>query len=185
MEQAKHQSKPSNDVNIEIGDINNKGGWPAGEIVPDKGNLPPPFDFERLTRFMSYGFLIAPLQFKWFGFLTQCFPITAAAATVPALKRVAFDQTIMAPIGACCLSCSRRHSKLTEDPGLCLFFSFMTIAEGGGKRALGKKFQDVFVPSLKANYVLWPAVQFTNFRYVPLALQLVCRWMVDEPQVFH
>lgn len=50
----------------------------------------------------------------------------------------------------------------------------MTIAEGGGRRALGKKFQDVFIPSLKANYVLWPAVQFMNFRFVPLSLQIVC-----------
>ena len=48
----------------------------------------------------------------------------------------------------------------------------MTIAEGGGKRALAKKFQDVYIPSLKANYVLWPAVQIVNFRFMPLQFQL-------------
>ena len=49
----------------------------------------------------------------------------------------------------------------------------MTIAEGGGKRAIARKFQDVYVPALKANYVLWPAVQILNFRMMPLQFQIV------------
>lgn len=48
---------------------------------------------------MFYGFMMAPLQFKWFGFLSKTFPITKAANTVPALKRVAFDQLIFSPVG--------------------------------------------------------------------------------------
>jgi hypothetical protein len=48
----------------------------------------------------------------------------------------------------------------------------MTVAEGGGKRALTRKFQDVYVPTLKANYVLWPAVQILNFRVVPIQFQI-------------
>lgn len=59
----------------------------------------------------------------------------------------------------------------------------MTVAEGGGKRALGKKFQDVYIPSLKANYVLWPAVQIVNFRFMPLQFQLVRVASID-PLVF-
>ncbi len=42
---------------------------------------------------------MAPLQFKWFAFLSWAFPVTKAASTIPALKRVAFDQLIFAPIG--------------------------------------------------------------------------------------
>jgi len=57
--------------------------------------------------------------------------------------------------------------------GLGCFFTFMTIAEGGGKRAITRKFQDVYIPALKANYVLWPAVQILNFRVVPLQFQIV------------
>jgi hypothetical protein len=49
----------------------------------------------------------------------------------------------------------------------------MTIAEGGGKRALTRKFQDVYLPTLKANFVLWPAVQVLNFRVVPIQFQIV------------
>lgn len=49
----------------------------------------------------------------------------------------------------------------------------MTIAEGGGRRALTRKFQDVYLPTLKANFVLWPAVQILNFRVVPIQFQIV------------
>jgi hypothetical protein len=86
-------------IAIEIHELDKRNSWPSGEIVPDSKRLPPPFDFERLTRFMSYGFLMAPIQHKWFGFLSSTFPITKTAALVPALKRVAFDQFLFAPIG--------------------------------------------------------------------------------------
>lgn len=49
----------------------------------------------------------------------------------------------------------------------------MTLAEGGGRRALTRKFQDVYLPTLKANFVLWPAVQILNFRVVPIQFQIV------------
>ncbi|KAI9722785.1 MAG: hypothetical protein M1828_004481 [Chrysothrix sp. TS-e1954] len=118
-------------------------------------DLPPPFDFERMTRFMSFGFLWAVIQYQWYGFLSRSFPITkGGAATMSALKRVAFDQFIAAPVG------------------LALFFTFMTVAEGGGRRAVGRKFQDVFLPALKANYILWPAIQIVNFRLMPLQFQI-------------
>lgn len=49
----------------------------------------------------------------------------------------------------------------------------MTVAEGGGRRAVLKKFQDVYVPALKANYIVWPAVQVLNFRVMPIQFQIV------------
>ena len=64
------------------------------------------------------------------------------------------DQLIFAPIG------------------LSIFFTFMTVAEGGGRRAIIKKFQDVYVPALRANYLLWPAVQMLNFRVLPIQFQI-------------
>jgi len=139
-------------VAIEIHELDKR--WSDHELIPDSKLLPPPFDFERLTRFMAYGFLMAPVQHKWFGFLSRTFPVTKTAAFVPALKRVAFDQFLFAPIG------------------LGLFFTFMTVAEGGGKRAVQRKFQDVYVPALKANYMVWPAVQIINFRLMPIQFQI-------------
>ena len=48
---------------------------------------------------MSYGFFMAPIQFKWFGFLSRAFPLTKKNPTIPALKRVAVDQFLFAPFG--------------------------------------------------------------------------------------
>lgn len=141
---------------IEIHDLDRRNPWPDHEIIPDSKKLPPPFDFERTIRFMSYGFLMSPIQHRWFGFLSKTFPITkTGSAWIPALKRVAFDQFLFAPAG------------------LAAFFTYMTIAEGGGKRAVQRKFQDVYVPALKANFLIWPTVQIINFRVMPIQFQIV------------
>lgn len=139
---------------IEIHDLDRRNPYPEHDIIPDSKKLPPPFDFERTTRFMSYGFLMAPIQLKWFGFLSSTFPLSKASTWMPPLKRVAFDQFLFAPAG------------------LAAFFTFMTVAEGGGQRALKRKFQDVYVPALKANFMVWPAVQIINFRVMPLQFQI-------------
>ncbi|MCJ1481056.1 hypothetical protein MMC06_001212 [Schaereria dolodes] len=141
-------------LSIEIHELDKKNPWPTGDLIPPSRGLPPPFDFERLTRFMAYGFIMSPLQFHWFSFLSRSFPITKQSGTVPAMKRVAMDQLIFAPIGLAC------------------FFTFMTVAEGGGRKAVARKFQDVYLPALKANFIIWPAVQILNFRVIPLQFQI-------------
>jgi protein Mpv17 len=84
---------------IEIHELDRKNPLLDRDLIPDSKALPPPFDFERLTRFMAYGFMMAPVQFKWFQFLSRAFPITKSSALGPAIKMVAFDQLIFAPIG--------------------------------------------------------------------------------------
>lgn len=88
-------------ISIEIHDLNKEKPPAVGELGIARVS-PPPFDFERLTRFMAYGFFMAPVQFQWFGFLSRAFPLTKTNPTVPALKRVAFDQLIFAPFGMSC-----------------------------------------------------------------------------------
>lgn len=85
-------------ISIEIHELDKEKPPAVGELGYAK-NLPAPFDFERLTRFMSYGFLMAPIQFQWFGFLSRTFPLTKKNPTIPALKRVAADQFLFAPFG--------------------------------------------------------------------------------------
>ena len=150
-------------------DYNEKGPYVSELMIPHK-KLPPPFDFERLTRFMSYGFIMSPVQFHWFSFLSTAFPITKESATIPTLERVAFDQLIFAPLGNSLLGLDKFTLTRT---GLACFFTFMTVTEGGGRRAVTRKFQDVYFPALKANFMLWPAVQIINFRVVPLQYQIV------------
>jgi len=137
---------------VEIRDMDKKVPWPED---PKFKQAPPPFDFERTVRFMSYGFIMTPLQHRWFAFLNSTFPVVAGKGLTSALKRVAFDQLLFAPCGLAC------------------FFTFMTVAEGGGRRAVARKFQDVYIPALKANFVVWPAVQLLNFRVMPVQFQIV------------
>ncbi|KAF2094825.1 hypothetical protein NA57DRAFT_46109 [Rhizodiscina lignyota] len=139
---------------IEIHELDKRNPLSDEDLIPASIRLPPPFDFERLTRFMAYGFLMAPIQHRWFSFLAATFPITKGSGTIPAMKRVAFDQFLFAPLGLAC------------------FFTFMTVAEGGGRRAVARKFQDVYIPALKANFMVWPAVQILNFRIIPIQFQI-------------
>jgi hypothetical protein len=140
---------------IEIHELDRRNPINATDLIPDSKLLPPPFDFERTIRFMSYGFIMSPLQHRWFKFLSATFPMSKTSTWLPALKRVAFDQFLFAPAGLAC------------------FFTFMTVAEGGGKRAVQKKFQDIYVPALKANWLVWPTVQIVNFRIMPIQYQIV------------
>lgn len=174
MKQLRDPDGKDNFVSIEIQEMDKRGLFPASELMPLSKNLPPPFDFERLTRFMAYGFLMSPVQYKWYAFLNRSFPLTKQSGTTPALKRVAFDQLMFAPIGTRSSSqepnCEGNADLKT---GLACFFTFMTVAEGGGRRAVARKFQDVYLPALKANFMLWPAVQILNFRAIPLQFQIV------------
>lgn len=87
-------------MSIEIQDLDQKVPWPVDDyMTPASKRGPPPFDFERLIRFMAYGFMMAPVQHKWFGLLQRLFPIENGKGTANAFRRVAFDQFIFAPIG--------------------------------------------------------------------------------------
>lgn len=143
-------------IAIELRDLDRKVPFNDRHLIPDSSRLPPPFDFERLTRFVAYGFFMAPLQFTWFKRLEAWFPITkGGSAFVPAMKRVAADQLIFSPFG------------------ILIFFSAMTLAEGGDARDVKHKLRDMYIPTLKANYCVWPAVQIINFRLMPVQFQLV------------
>ena len=49
----------------------------------------------------------------------------------------------------------------------------MTVAEGGGRRAISAKLRDMYFRTLLTSYIVWPAVQIVNFRLMPIQLQLV------------
>lgn len=90
--------------NVEIHELEGKVPWPnEPDLTSNKAQrmLPPPFDFERMVRFMAYPCIMAPVQLRWFAFLNNTFPIGIAGAsnTFAALKRVAFDQFLFAPVG--------------------------------------------------------------------------------------
>lgn len=134
----------------------------------DMWKLTKTWDFQRTFRFAAYNFCVAPLGGKWYMFLDKFFPMPVATgvvskavqsqitkkANVMAIKRMVTDQALFAPAG------------------LVLFFSVMGIAESGKWEGVKEKFKDAYVPALIANYKVWPAVQFINFKFMPLQYRL-------------
>jgi len=98
---ARQPGGPTKDdfLAIEIHELDRKIPWPSGELIPISDKLPPPFDFERMTRFMAYPFIMAPVQLRWFKFLSSAFPMGPKAGLAVPLKRMACDQLIFSPAG--------------------------------------------------------------------------------------
>ncbi|KAK9479658.1 hypothetical protein V1514DRAFT_277983 [Lipomyces japonicus] len=112
------------------------------------------FRIDSIVRFSTWGFLLSIVQFKWLEFLNAFIPMTDENVVIPVLLRVLFDQLFFTPIF------------------LAAFFAFMTFTEGGDSAAINKKLSAVLVPTLKTNYMIWPAAQIINFRLIPLHFQL-------------
>jgi protein Mpv17 len=68
--------------------------------------------------------------------------------------------------------------------GIAFFFTVMTVAEGGGRRAVTHKLRDMYVPTLKANFMVWPTVQLLNFRVLPIQFQVVS-YLILSPHLHH
>ncbi|KAG8907308.1 hypothetical protein FRB99_004757 [Tulasnella sp. 403] len=111
------------------------------------------YDVSRTLRFIAFGVGMGPLIGRWNRFLETAFPLRSAGGKVSfrsLAKRVAADQTIMAPVG------------------MALFVSSMGIMEGRTFSQVSQKYRDMFIPAMVANWKVWPAVQFVNFRFMPL-----------------
>ena len=44
----------------------------------------------------------------------------------------------------------------------------MGAMEGHSLPAIRKKYVDLYPPAIKANWTVWPLIQFVNFRFMPL-----------------
>jgi len=142
-------------LSIELHDLEKRLPTPEGrsDIIPPRDDLPPPFDGERLFRFVLYGFGVGAVQFKWYQILDKAIPVIKGSL-IPPLKRVAMDQLGFAPVS------------------LGVFYGYMSLMEGKNLRETKYKIQQLYWPTLKANWILWPAVQALNFSIVPLKFQV-------------
>lgn len=97
---------------------------------------PARFDPDRLARFVFYGFAFAPVQYKWFAFLSRTFPLvptlSPAKSFVPVLKRVALDQTVLAPLG----KSSKMEKKNDQNPKSPAFLSLINMVTATRPRSL-------------------------------------------------
>ncbi|CAA93564.1 Integral membrane protein [Schizosaccharomyces pombe] len=110
-------------------------------------------DVHRTIRYAAYGLCLTPIQFRWFVALSNV--IQTENPFIAIVLRVALDQFIFAPLG------------------IVFFFLFMGITECKSYERLKSYFRKHYWPTLKANYILWPAVQLFNFTFVPLVLQVI------------
>ncbi|KAJ7275262.1 hypothetical protein B0H12DRAFT_1086469 [Mycena haematopus] len=117
------------------------------------------YDPLRTLRFFVFGASISPFLGRWNTFLERQFPLRAlngnGKVSPKALaKRVAADQIVMAPIG------------------LVAFIGTMGVLEGRTRTQISQKYSDLFMPTIRTNWSVWPVLQFVNFRYMPLAYRV-------------
>lgn len=92
------------------------------------------------------GAVFGPAATLWFGFLQRKIVIPGRP-NLEIVARVATDQCVFA------------------STNLFVFLSSMALMEGSDPR---QKLRDSYGTALQKNWMLWPAVQFTNFKFVPL-----------------
>jgi len=126
------------------------------------------FDLQRTLRFAAFGIGMGPILGRWNLFLEKNFPLRAVAGRIPSAgrgdrgnvslkalgKRVLADQSVGAPIG------------------LVIFIGSMGKMEGRDVQSIKQKYRDMFIPAIKANWQVWPAIQLVNFRFMPLAYRV-------------
>lgn len=57
--------------------------------------------------------------------------------------------------------------------GIGLFFCAMSMLEGNSLQEAWASTKQKFAPTLKANYLLWPAANLVNFAFVPPAQRIL------------
>lgn len=106
----------------------------------------------RTARMALYGGCVfGPAATTWFSFLQRSIRIPSRP-NLQILARVAADQCVFA------------------STNLFVFLSSMAMMEGSDPK---KKLESTYFNALQKNWMLWPVVQFTNFKFVPLQHQVL------------
>ena len=90
--------------------------------------------------------VFGPAATTWFSFLQRRVKI-AGSPNLEILARVGLDQTVFA------------------STNLFVFLSSMALMEGSDPQ---KKLESTYWTALTKNWMIWPAIQLTNFKFVPL-----------------
>ena len=153
----------------------------------------PAYDPVRTVRFVVFGTMMGPFLAKWNHWLEHRFPLRVASSnavkgvvanvnksvsagssapqgnvSITALaKRVGMDQVVMAPFGVSLFLLLVLTEVFTPHQ-LFIFLGSMGLMEGHSSGAIKQKYIDLYPPAIKANWTVWPAIQFINFRFMPL-----------------
>ncbi|XP_071143876.1 mitochondrial inner membrane protein Mpv17-like isoform X1 [Mytilus edulis] len=105
------------------------------------------YDFRRTGRFLGFGLFIGgPIFRVWYKTIDKVFRGTKYAP----VKMVIADQGLFAPVF------------------LPFFLGTMGFLRGETVDEFKNQVKKDFIPVMKANYKVWPAVQICNFMFVPL-----------------
>ena len=107
---------------------------------------------ERTGRMALYGGCVfGPGATIWYQFLQRKI-VLPGKPNLEIVARVLTDQTVF------------------SSTNLFLFLSSMAIMEGSSPQ---EKLKDSYLTALSKNWMLWPAVQFINFKFVPLEMRVL------------
>lgn len=110
-------------------------------------------DCGRVARVTSHSTLfVGPGLHFWYPILESRLPGTAWPRV---FAKVFFDQAIFAPAV------------------VSSFFVWVNLLEGRPWAAIVRKFKDDFAETMKANYVLWPAANVINYKFMPIDLRIL------------
>ncbi|KAJ1818239.1 hypothetical protein LPJ60_004425 [Coemansia sp. RSA 2675] len=106
----------------------------------------------RTLRFVAWGALCAPVFHKWYSFINTRIPLPPKGRlfALGLAKRVATDQLVFAPVG------------------IAGFFVAMNFMEGRNWESARLRLREYYLPTMAANYAVWPAVQTVNFGWIPM-----------------
>jgi hypothetical protein len=114
------------------------------------------YDLARTARACTFGGLVfSPIISKWWYPYLQSVK-SPKGPVQSAIRRVALDQLGFAPFLA-----------------VPMYFSVMTVLEGGSATDISNKLRRNYVSTLIANWSVWPAIQFVNFLWVPPHLRIL------------
>ena len=123
-------------VGFAIGDI-------LAQVFIQKGE----FDFARLFRLASFGFLVHGTTSHWFyGLLDGAIPGKGA---VPVFSKVFIDQVLWNPIFG------------------VMFFSYVALLELKGADYVVDKVKNELLTQVTGSWKVWPLAHAINFRFIP------------------
>lgn len=104
------------------------------------------YKLSNVTTLVSATICCLLLQFIW---------PHAMGSPAAVIAKVLLDQAFMAPLG------------------IALFFQVMGMLEGNTAHQAFQSTKEKFWPTVKANYMLWPAANAINFAFVPPAQRIL------------
>jgi protein Mpv17 len=131
-------------------------GFILGDLIAQHfGHPHAAIDVMRVARLAAYGLLIdGPFGSMWYDVLEQHVFPKEPLSTKAVLSKTALDQVVYATI-------------MTG-----VYFAVIRLLEGHPE-AIMSTLQSKFVPTLAANYMIWPLAHVVNFRFVPSEFRIL------------